>query len=178
MGPAVSMFKNLLEQVSPALPTIIAIGVAIAGLLSPLGWVTTAIGALVGGFMLLSTWWNEGFSPSGIDTFEAIKMSTNQITVATKNNETAQKSNIITTQKKTGAVRQLNTVQNAGIAGTTAATGMPAAAMMASSNQELASSMAGRQGPIILELDGREFARQTDMASSNSIGTKMTNRFA
>jgi len=55
---------------------------------------------------------------------------------------------------------------------------MPAAAMMASSNQELASSMAGPQGPIILELDGREFARQTDMASSNSIGTKMTNRFA
>ena len=105
-------------------------------------------------------------------------MSTNQITVATKDNETAQKSNIITTQKKTGAVRQLNTVQNAGIAGTIAATGMPAAAMMASSNQELASSMAGPQGPIILELDGREFARQTDMASSNSIGTKMTNRFA
>ena len=178
LGPFISVFKTVLDVIAPIMPVVLGVGAAIAGLVGFLNPVTAAVIALVSAFAALNTWWNEGFSPSGIDTFTGIKMSTQEITVATKEHETAQKSNIITTQKNAGATRQLNTVQNAGIAGTTAATGMPAAAMMAISNQELASSMSGQQGPIILELDGREFARQTDMATSNAIGTKLTNRYA
>jgi len=156
----------------------VAIGLVVAGLAAPFGALTTAIGVALAGLMALSTYVFVGASPSFIDTAEAITTGTEMSTVAFDRQESSQRKSIVTTQRRAGAVRQLNTVQSAGIAGTTAATGMPAAAMMASSNQELASSMSGQQGPIILELDGREFARQTDMATSNAIGTKLTNRYA
>ncbi|MBP04865.1 MAG: hypothetical protein CMA72_08810 [Euryarchaeota archaeon] len=178
MGPFVSGLKTIMQGIQPLMPALVAIGLVVAGLAAPFGALTTAIGVALAGLMALSTYVFVGASPSFIDTAEAITTGTEMSTVAFDRQESSQRKSIVTTQRRAGAVRQLNTVQSAGIAGTTAATGMPAAAMMASSNQELASSMSGQQGPIILELDGREFARQTDMATSNAIGTKLTNRYA
>ena len=109
--------------------------------------------AIVGGLVLISQWWEEGFSPSGKDTFKAMKVSTMEVTAATKD---------------------MNTVQQNGIAGTTAATGMPAATQMA----KTVASASGRQGPVVLELNGRELARETDRASDKTIGTKLVRQHA
>ena len=178
MGPFVSMLKGAMDFVQPFTPALVAIGLALGALFAPVSAITAAIMGLLAAMMALSQFVFVGASPSFIDTANAMVTGSDMTTASVDRQEASQRRNIVTTQRRTGAARQLNTVQSAGIAGTTAATGMPAAAMMASSNQELASSMSGQQGPIILELDGREFARQTDMATSNAIGTKLTNRYA
>mgnify|MGYP003145803546 FL=1 len=178
MGPFVSMLKGAMDFIQPFTPALVAIGLALGAIFGPVSAITAAIMGLLSAMMALSQFVFVGASPSFIDTTNAMVEGSDMTTAAVNRQESSQRRNIVTTQRKTGAVRQLNTVQNAGIAGTTAATGMPAAAMMANSNQELASSMSGQQGPIILELDGREFARQTDAASSNTIGTTLVNRYA
>jgi hypothetical protein len=175
MGPAVTGFKNFLQFVQPIAPYLIAIGGAIAAIASPIGWLGTAIGVIVSGLVALSTWWHTGFSPSGKNTFKAIKMSTQEITVATKDMNTVQQAGIAgTTEVNT---KLLGGLSDTGIAGTTNATGMPAATAIASSNAA-AMEASGRQAPIILELNGREFARETDTASDKSIGTKLVRQYA
>ena len=156
LGPLISNIKLVMDFLQPWVPTILAIGGAVAAIASPLGWFATTVAALVASLPLISTWWNEGFSPSGKDTFKAMKISTQEITVATKD---------------------MNEVQQNGIAGTTAATGMPAATAMMSANAAAVSS-AGRQGPIILELNGRELARETGKATDKTISTKLTRQYA
>ena len=80
----------------------------------------------------------------------------------------------VSTMEVTAATKDMNTVQENGIAGTTAATGMPAASAMA----KTAASTSSRQGPIVLELNGRELARETDRASDKTIGTKLVRQHA
>ena len=153
LGPLVTMFKNFVQLLQPALPYLVAIAVVIAAMFSPFTAVALVISGIVAGLMAITTWWNEGFSPSGKDTFKAMKVSTMEVTAATKD---------------------MNTVQENGIAGTTAATGMPAASAMA----KTAASTSSRQGPIVLELNGRELARETDRASDKTIGTKLVRQHA
>ena len=156
LGPLISNIKLVMDFLQPWVPTILAIGGAVFAITSPLGWFANTVAALVASLPLISTWWNEGFSPSGKDTFKAMKISTQEITVATKD---------------------MNEVQQNGIAGTTAATGMPAATAMMSANAAAVSN-AGRQGPIILELNGRELARETGKATDKTVSTKLTRQYA
>ena len=156
LGPTVSMLKNMLQFIQPMIPYLGAIGGALAVVGAALGFlnpVSATIMAIVGGLTMISQWWEKGFSTSGEKTFKAMKISTMEVTAATKD---------------------MNTVQQSGIAGTTAATGMPAATAMANT----AATSGGRQGPIILEVDGRTLARETDRASNKTIGTKLVRRYA
>ena len=131
LGPLVTGFKNFVQLLQPALPLLVAIGVVVAAMFSPFTAIALVISGIVAGLMAITTWWNEGFSPSGKDTFKAMKISTMEVTAATAD---------------------MNAVQQNGIAGTTAATGMPAATAIAKSNTQAIRS-ANEPGNVYL--DGR-----------------------
>lgn len=78
-GPAVSMFKDFIQKIQPAIPLAIGLGIALAGLLTPFGWISTAIGGVVGGLVILSNYFGSlynflivGNSPSFVEAMEMV----------------------------------------------------------------------------------------------------------
>jgi hypothetical protein len=191
MGPAVDWFKKFLQIIQPSIPVFVALGAVIGSIgaaifliTTPVGWATAAITALMGAIVGLSNLFWKGASPPFFDTLdlwiskfkylvEIAKAMADLPGRAWRGVKRAMGLGSPETEKVNTGLHK--GISDRGIATSPAVASANSATAIAGSN---AAAGSGRQRPIILELNGRELARETGKASDKTISTKLTSRFA
>ena len=187
MGPAVTWFKIGLQWIQPWIPTLVSLGMIIGSIvvgmvslsaafayaLTPVGWITAAITILMGALVGLSNFFWKGASPPFLGTLGDATAGFEGLGDII--DKTSGKTVTFTTETKKVNTELHKGISNRGIATNPAVASANSAAAMAGSS---AATGAGRQGPIILELNGRELARETGKASDKTISTKLTSHYA